>query len=308
MKVDMRYKHPMLTLAILSTFAMLSCRAQEDLHSPDRRALLTSNSPTNMTSAAEHIFDTPEALGVIFHPRPDPRASDEKDIQISVEASVKLGARLHAKSKHAPLLLFFHGNGEIAFDYEDIAPMYNSMGLSVLVVDYRGYGKSEGSPTVATLLSDARSVFDQLPALLAEHDLAPSALYIMGRSLGSASAIEIASHAGNGIAALIIESGFAYPIQLVERLGGKIVGSATDKGTGELGALSKIAGVRVPTLIIHGQRDWIIPITDAQALHHHAGAEDKTLVTIPGAGHNDLLWRGQEQYFEAIRKLISPKE
>ena len=97
-------------------------------------------------------------------------------------------------------------------------------------------------------------------------------------------------------------------VRLVERLGGKIVGSATDKGTGELGALAKIAGVRVPTLIIHGQRDWIIPITDAQALHHHAGAEDKTLVTIPGAGHNDLLWRGQEQYFEAIRELISPKE
>ena len=258
-----------------------------------------------MAPDSNSLFDTPGILNVIFHPRPDEQTADEKDIRIPVANDVSLGARLHAASKTDPLLLFFHGNGEIASDYDDIAPIYLGMGLNFLIVDYRGYGRSLGVPGVATMLEDARTVFDQIPTLLESHGLSPSALYVMGRSLGSASAIEIANHAGNGIAALIIESGFAFPVQLIERLGGTIIGASEDKGTGELGALSRIATVTVPTLIIHGQRDWIIPITDAHALHYHAGAENKKLVTIPGAGHNDLLWRGQEQYFDAIREITS---
>ncbi|MDA1045274.1 MAG: alpha/beta hydrolase, partial [Verrucomicrobia bacterium] len=232
-----------------------------------------------MASNTDTIFDTPTVLGVIFHPRSDARPNDEKDFQIPIGDGVSLGARLHISANNDPLLLFFHGNGEIASDYDDIAPTYNGMGLNLLIVDYRGYGRSGGTPTVATLLSDAKTVFQQLPALLEANGMAPAALYIMGRSLGSACAIEIASQVGNGIAALIIESGFAYPVQLIERLGGGIIGASEDSGKGPLGALSKMATIQVPTLIIHGQRDWIIPITDAHALHYHAGAKNKKLVT-----------------------------
>ncbi|MFT5242028.1 MAG: pimeloyl-ACP methyl ester carboxylesterase [Kiritimatiellia bacterium] len=257
--------------------------------------------------AMQNVFDEPENLRVIFHPRPDNRPDDTHDITIKVDDDVSLAGRLFISDSESPLVLFFHGNGEIASDYNDIAGFYGQLGLSLLIVDFRGYGKSEGTPTVTTLLSDARQIFDQLPAFLDANKLKPARLYVMGRSLGSASALEIATHAGNGIAGLIIESGFAYPAQLVERLGGRVGDVKDETGSdGALGALGKIATVSAPTLIIHGERDWIIPITDGQALHYHSGATNKTLVQVPGAGHNDLLWRGQQQYFDALKAFTAP--
>ena len=249
-------------------------------------------------------LDRPDILNVVFHPREDPSPDDKHDLRIPVADDLALAARLHKVDDNAPLLLFFHGNGEIASDYDDIAPIYNQLGLNFLVVDYRGYGKSDGKPTVTTLLSDARKVFDTLPALCEKHGLAPTKVFLMGRSLGSATALEIGVHAGNGIAGLIIESGFAYPLQLIQRLGCPVPDATADAGDGVLGALPKIAAITVPTLILHGEADWIIPVADAKALHEHSGAADKRLVTIPGAGHNDLLWRGRDAYFSAIKTFI----
>ncbi len=251
------------------------------------------------------LLDRPDILSVVFHPREDHRSDDAKDIRIPVAEGVSLAGRLHAAGKDAPLLLFFHGNGEIASDYDDIAPVYNRLGLSFLIVDYRGYGKSDGTPMIATMLSDACTVYDHLPALCEAHGLAPARVYVMGRSLGSASAIEIGNHAANGIAGMIIESGFAYPLQLIQRLGCPVPGAGEDDGSGLIGAIPRIATITVPTLIIHGEEDWIIPVTDARALHEHSGAQAKRLLTIPGAGHNDLMWRGQQAYFEAIHTFIS---
>jgi len=71
-----------------------------------------------------------------------------------------------------------------------------------------------------------------------------------------------------------------------------------------LAHLAKIEKITVPTLIIHGEDDWIIPVKDARALHGHAAAADKRLVTVPGAGHNDLLWIGPEQYFSAVGRFV----
>jgi len=256
-----------------------------------------------MSAASQHPLDRPEVLAVIFHPRRDFSPPDPaRDVRVKVSRDVSLGGGLHVAGPDSPLVLFFHGNGEIASDYNDIAPVYNSLGLSFLVVDYRGYGHSDGSPTITNLLSDARAVFDALPDLLNERRLAPSRIYVMGRSLGSASAIEIAAHADDRIAGLIIESGFAYALQLIERLGGPPL-LKKDDGTEGTAALAKIAGVTVPTLVIHGETDWIIPVGDAQALHKHAGAKHKRLLTIPGAGHNDLLWVGQKEYFDAVQEL-----
>ena len=125
----------------------------------------------------------------------------------------------------------------------------------------------------------------------------------MGRSLGSASALEIGVYARNGIAGLIIESGFAFARDLVARLGGPAP-EVPDDGRIGLGHLAKIQQIEVPTLILHGEDDWIIPVADARALHQHSGAADKRLVTVPGAGHNDLLWVGAVEYFSAIRELV----
>ncbi len=256
---------------------------------------------------ADTPLDHPAIRRVVFHPRPAPRPPDTvRDLFFPMPDGVRLGARLHpAEDPAAPLILFFHGNGEIAHDYDDIAPAYHRLGLAFLIVDYRGYGHSTGTPTTEALLADARTVWDTLPNTLAGKGLAPARTFVMGRSLGSAAALEIGVHGADALAGLIIESGFAYALELVTRLGGPAF-AETDDGRVGLGHIAKIEQIRVPTLIIHGQDDWIIPLRDAEALHGASGAESKRLLIVPGAGHNDLLWVAAQSYFDAIRAFTAP--
>jgi pimeloyl-ACP methyl ester carboxylesterase len=201
------------------------------------------------------------------------------------------------------MILYFHGNGEIASDYDGIAPLYNQLGITLFVVDYRGYGASDGIPTATALLADARTCFERARETAKEAaGVEADALYVMGRSLGSAAALEIARTAPAGLDGLIIESGFAYTFPLIERIGFLQIVDALEYRDG-FGNLEKIAEIRLPTLIIHGERDWIIPIGDAEALYEASAASDKRLVRIASAGHNDLMLVGRRPYFEAIAAL-----
>jgi pimeloyl-ACP methyl ester carboxylesterase len=252
------------------------------------------------------ILDNPEILRAIFHPRPDYPlgvvAPAGHPLSIQVEPGVSVGARLYAANAEAPVIVFWHGNGEIAADHDTLAPLYTRMRIALLVVDYRGYGKSTGTPTCSTLLSDARIVFRSARNLLEDQGLTPSRLYVMGRSLGSAAAIDVAAGAEDELAGLILESGFADTFALLARLGIQVRG-ATEARDG-FGQIDKIARVSVPTLVIHGEDDVLIPAHDGEELFRHSGAEDKRLLLIPGAGHNDLILVGQTQYLEAIRAFV----
>jgi pimeloyl-ACP methyl ester carboxylesterase len=252
------------------------------------------------------ILDGPEALNVLFYPRPeeewDRLPSGVLPVAIPVEPGIHVGGRLHSAGPQSPLVLYFHGNGEIAADYDDLAPLYDRLGLSLLVIDYRGYGASGGRPTASNLLADAVVVADRLGNLLAAHGLQPSRLYAMGRSLGSAAAIEVASRAGDRLAGLIVESGFADTFGLLRRLGLRVQGA--DEERDGFGNAAKMERIATPTLVIHGQDDVLIPATDGQELYRRSAAADKRLVLIPGAGHNDLMWVGREAYFKAIGAFV----
>jgi pimeloyl-ACP methyl ester carboxylesterase len=228
-----------------------------------------------------------------------------RPVRILVDKGVAVSGRLHRANLTGPTVLFFHGNGEIASDYDGISPLYTGLGINLLVVDYRGYGSSDGQPTASHLLADAVQVYEQTGSLLVEHELKTTRLFVMGRSLGSAAAIEIARHAGRGIAGLIIESGFADTLPLLATLGLRWELEGAGETRNGFGNLDKAAQVHRPTLIIHGEEDRLIPIENAHALYEHSGAVDKRLVTIPRAGHNDLLFTGQKPYSEALRAFIS---
>ncbi len=252
-----------------------------------------------------HILDHPAVLQVLFHPRHDPPKSPlpryARLVRITVESGISLGGRLYTAAEGAPIILFFHGNGETARDYDGIAPLYLGLGINLLVMDYRGYGVSEGIPTASSLLADALAIFGEVPSLLARYALSSRRLLVMGRSLGSAAAIQVALHAGDAIAGLIIESGFAHTFPLLETLGVRLEGGDEEKDG--FGSLRKIAQIRVPTLVIHGEADWLIPVRNGRELHQHSGAACKWLVTVRGAGHNDLLWIGRTSYMEAIARI-----
>lgn len=256
---------------------------------------------------ADSVLDREDVLNVLFYPRPEfgpiTPESEITPVRISIDSDVAVGAHLHWAGEGGPLILFFHGNGEIACDYADIGSLYRGMGISFLATDYRGYGTSDGRPTSAALLDDAARVFEQVPNILSKQDLKPGPIFVMGRSIGSAAAIHIAAAAQDGIAGLILDSPFALTFELIRRLGGPIDLADADEADG-FGSLDKISKVTAPTLIIHGELDRIIPIADAVALHDASAATDKRLVRIPNAGHNDLFFIGNEAYLTAIRDFV----
>jgi alpha-beta hydrolase superfamily lysophospholipase len=234
-----------------------------------------------MTQKTYELLDRPEVLGVLFYPRREtgsPRlVADVHNVRIPVEGDLSVGGKIYAARPGAPVIVYFHGNGEIASDYDTIAPFYTSLGISLFVIDYRGYGASDGTPTSSALVNDARTSFRKARDVLAEHGVEAGDLFVMGRSLGSAAALEIAD-------------------------------TCADEARDGFGNLEKISRAKLPTLIIHGERDWIIPVGDGVDLHEASPAADKTLVTVPGAGHNDLMMAGRRAYFDAIAKLCGGLE
>ncbi len=109
-------------------------------------------------------LDGPEVSHYLFYPRAslqNPVSREGvRDVMIPVEPDVSIGARYHIFDKQGASILFFHGNGEIVEDYEDIAFLYSRLNLNFLPVDYRGYGHSTGRPSVSAMLRDAHIVFD----------------------------------------------------------------------------------------------------------------------------------------------------
>ncbi len=252
------------------------------------------------------VLDRPGVLRATFHPRPDDSPSTlpsgVRSISTEVEPGISVGGRLYQAGPDAPAILFWHGNGEIAADYDPIASLYVGLGITLLVFDYRGYGNSGGSPTCSNLLTDAVTLFQAAQSIFGSHGLAPSRLFAMGRSLGSAPAIEVASTHGDSLAGLIVESGFSDTFSLLERMGVHVSG-VTESRDG-FGNARKMERVTIPTLIIHGESDVLIPAADGRELFRSSGADDKRLEMIPAAGHNDLMLVGTAQYFEAVRRFV----
>jgi fermentation-respiration switch protein FrsA (DUF1100 family) len=251
------------------------------------------------------VLDRPEVLQVLFHPRPEPPSAAAStsglDLQIAVEAAVHVGARFYKAGTDAANLLFFHGNGEIVADYEEIGTLYQRLGINFLPVDYRGYGRSSGTPTVEAMMHDSHAVCRFVVKWLPNRGCRGPML-VMGRSLGSACALELAAACPHVFKGLIVESGFAYAAPLLRLLGvdPQAVGFAEKHGFGNI---DKICRCKQPTLIIHAEGDAIIPFSDARALYNACGAADKTLLPIANADHNDLLARGLSAYLTAIATL-----
>jgi len=260
-------------------------------------------------------LDRPEILMVLFHPRRDDGAPADRlpeaatgtprvqDILVPVEADVAVGARFHLGMPAYANILFFHGNGEIAADYDSIGPFYNRIGVNFLAVDYRGYGRSTGHPTVAAMMQDGHTIFEFVAAWLTRNGFS-GPLILMGRSLGSASAIELAAAYAEQVAGLIVESGFAYAGPLLRLLGADParIGFREDRAFRHI---EKIGRFRKPVLIIHAEFDHIIPFSDGQALFDACPSPAKTLLKIPGANHNDILAVALGTYLSAIQRLTS---
>jgi len=249
-------------------------------------------------------LDKPEVSKNIFFPRPEWKtleSSRSTDISIPVEDDISVSARFHFTDKSGPTILFFHGNGEIVTDYDAIGAFYNRMGINLLPVDYRGYGSSGGTPTVTAMMQDCHPIYSFIRQWLTDNGY-KGPFILMGRSLGSASALELASHYPTEVDGLIIESGFAYAEPLLRVLGIDLRKHNFRESEG-FRNLDKIKKFRKPLLIIHAEFDHIIPYSDAQALNGASSSSDRTLLKIPGANHNDIFSRGLMEYMAAVKSF-----
>jgi hypothetical protein len=244
------------------------------------------------------------ASGAIFYPRHfwSPPPAGALDLLIPADDGTPLSARFYPRDPDSPNIVFFHGNGELACEYDEIAPEYRAAGAGLLVADFRGYGRSGGSPTLSSLVTDARTCFafarSELPARGYR-----GALLVKGRSLGTHCALEAAARFPEALAGLIVESG-ASALERLARMAG------LDPESDALRALlalhrAKLRSIGLPLLILHGESDELVPLAAARALFEEIGSADKHLEVIPRAGHNDLLWLGRQRYFAALRRFLA---
>ena len=226
----------------------------------------------------------------------DPRAYRLRHEEITFVAED--GVRLHGWLVPGPapwVLLWAHGNaGNISHRLDNLAEFHRRLGVSVFIFDYRGYGRSDGRPSEEGLYRDARAA---LATLQARPDLDPSRIIYFGRSLGAAVAVELALH--RPPAALILETPFLSVSAIANR---------TLPGVGYLfrtrfDSLAKIGRIRAPLLVLHGDRDEVIPFDHGRRLFE-AGPEPKTFYAIPGAHHNDTYLVGGEAYWRVWREFL----
>lgn len=260
---------------------------------------------------SQHPFDNLQITSSLFYPRravPQPHPNGAwRDGTIQVDAGIKLGYRFYIHQPDSPVILFFHGNGEIASDYASISRDYHEWAdASLLVVDYRGYGWSSGRPLTSKMLPDAKAILDKLPQILDDANVNPHVpIFIKGRSLGSAPAIYLGMIAPEKFQGMIIESGYADAPSLFRRLGIPIPEEIQSDDTLPINNAGKMKRIHMPLLVIHGKQDNLIPLEHGEAIYKNSPTEDKQLVVITGAGHNNLMAIGFESYFSAIAEFVN---
>ena len=192
-------------------------------------------------------------------------------------------------------LLFFHGNaGNLSHRIESIR-QFHHLSLAVFIIDYRGYGESEGSPTEAGTYRDAAAAWEYL---VRRRDIAPQEIVIFGRSLGAAIAAELATHTRP--AALIIESAFTSVPNMATRLYPWLPVRWLSRYRYD--TQKALESITCPVLIIHSREDDIIPYAEGEQLYSRA-REPKRFLELHG-GHNDGFLVSRDAYMQGIDDFL----
>jgi len=203
------------------------------------------------------------------------------------------GVRVHGwwyeAAPRAPAVLALHGNAGTVRDRAFVADGFLEQGISVFLLDWRGYGRSEGSPSMDGVLRDADAALD----FVADRAGGLRRVVIHGHSLGGAVAAILARE--RPPAGLVLESTFTSVAALAEEHY-PLPGLLLLRLRGKLDALAAVRELRSPVFFLHGTADPVVPV--AMGLQLHAAAPDPKLwFALPGAGHNDMVRAGREGYF-----------
>ena len=246
------------------------------------------------------FLDHPSLVNYIFYPRTDDHPPANPDhimhVDLPVEDHITISCQFYFCDISGPCVQYFHGNGELASEYEDVGMIFNGAGINLFVADYRGYGRSGGHPSISAMIKDSHGVLEGFKSTLQKQGFSGSC-FIMGRSLGSASAIELAANYPDEFNGLIIESGFCDITDLIGRLG------LTSKHV-ETPGLDRVRRIEMPSLVIHGEYDSIVPSAEGEKIFRNLKSADKRMTIIPYADHNSILAVGMDLYMSELKDFI----
>ena len=228
---------------------------------------------------------TPAGLGL---------ASEE--VELRAEDGVRLhGWFLPVKGSRLTVLVCHGNGGNVSHRLDRVLLMQSRLNVDTLLFDYRGYGKSEGSPDERGTYRDARAAYRWLVA----RGHGPERVVLFGESLGSAVALQLALEVE--ARALVLESPFASVPEMARAVYPFLplwpfVRTRYDN-------VAKVARLRMPLLVMHGERDEVVPFAQGRRVFDKA-PEPKRFFAIPGASHNDTYVVGGEPYWRALREFL----
>jgi fermentation-respiration switch protein FrsA (DUF1100 family) len=204
-------------------------------------------------------------------------------------------------AKPAPAVIFAHGNAELIDYWPQELRSFSSHGMGLLLVEYPGYGRSEGTPSQESLLETLMVAYD---TLVTREDIDPSRIILFGRSLGGGAVLALADRRPS--AALIVMSTFTSIRSFASKffLPGFLVKDPFDN-------LASIKSYSGPILIVHGRHDTLVPYKHGEALYH--AAQHAQMVTYD-CNHNDcppnweMFWQDVEVFLKNAGILVVEKE
>lgn len=251
---------------------------------------------------ALYIFYSEIENYFIFYPQksfdymPDEYHLNYRDVYFITNDNIQLHGWFFPKENEKPVLIFCHGNaGNISHRIDNIKLLVER-GFQVFIFDYRGYGKSSGSPSEEGIYRDGRAAYDYLVNI---EKVSPEKIILFGRSLGGSVAIDVSLK--RDVRSIIIESAFLSTREMAKKMFPfSLISPLLPVNYNNI---EKIPDISVPKLIIHGEDDSIVPFYMGKRLYESA-KEPKFFFPIKGAGHNDTYVKGGVKYFNALDAFI----
>jgi len=226
-----------------------------------------------------------------------------EDIGIKPEGlllQTKDNVRLHGwwlRGKGERALVWYHGNaGNISYSLNHAKSIIEVLGVDVLLVDYRGYGLSEGNPSEEGFYIDGFAMYDEA----VRSGYKPEDVIFYGHSVGTAVAIEVAKNVECG--ALILESPLLSIPAMAEELF-SLFPFLSEMIETKFDNESKVSKVFAPKLFIYAEHDDMIPFHHVKTLFN-AAAPPKELITVKGASHNNIPTVGGKEYLEGLKAFL----
>jgi fermentation-respiration switch protein FrsA (DUF1100 family) len=228
--------------------------------------------------------------------RPEDFGLHLEEVWLTASDGVKLNGWFLANPASPKVLLWFHGNAEnIGMGLEQMRE-FAALGTNIFELDYRGYGKSEGSPDEQGVYRDADAAYRYLGEI---RRFKPADIFIYGHSIGGAVAVDLASRQSSG--GLVVESSLSSAKDVIRHVLHLPYAELAFKS--KFDSVSKIKNVRAPVMVIHGKKDQVLPFAMGEKLYA-AAPQPKTFYAYDGAGHDDSFLVGGAVYFDRLRTFM----